>query len=92
MEYKLPELPKPDRVQGTKLVPYEERIFSGSLMAGKLGYSEFIKNFYTDEQMRQYAEQAVAPLLAEIERLKRGEFICKECGLRKNSTTTECGF
>ena len=29
-----------------------------------------IKLGYTAEQMRQYAEQAVAPLLAEIERLK----------------------
>lgn len=41
--------------------------------------------WYISEQMRQYAEQAVAPLLAEIERLKRGEFICDKCGLRKDA-------
>ncbi len=50
-----------------------------------LPYPQIPGNDYTAADLRQYAEQAVAPLLAEIERLKRGEFICNKCYLRKDA-------
>jgi hypothetical protein len=31
-------------------------------------------------------------LTAENERLMRGEFICRECGIRKNDTHPKCDF
>lgn len=40
-----------------------------------LPYAQMPGNDYTAKDMRQYAEQAVAPLLAEIERL---ENMCQE--------------
>lgn len=35
------------------------------------GLWEEVRGPYDEDQMRQYAEQAVAPLLAEIERLEK---------------------
>ena len=55
MEYKLPPLP-----------------FSPYLYMEWISEAEKkTRTMYSDEQMRQYAEQAVAPLLAEIERLEK---------------------
>ena len=67
MEYKLPDLPSPNRAEIT------------------FGAHQGWIDYYSANEMRQYAEQAVTPLLAEIERLKRGEFICNKCYLRKDA-------
>lgn len=76
MKYELPKLPNPD-----------------CYVRQDYGLGDWSETWaHSDEQMRQYAEQSVAPLLAEIERLKRGEFICNSCGLRKNADTPEANF
>lgn len=72
MEYKLPPLPATEYMLGIPARPYEPEWMS-SMEA------------YDASAMIQYAEQAVAPLLSEIERLKRGEFICNKCYLRKDA-------
>ena len=45
--------------------------------------------------MRDFAralERELAALKAENERLLRGEFICHECGIRKDHTHPKCDF
>lgn len=43
---------KPALVVGTKLLPYEERLFrSGADMAVKLGYTEDLAHYYSEAQV-----------------------------------------
>ena len=45
--------------------------------------------------MRDFAralERELSALKAENERLLRGEFICHECGIRKDHTHPKCDF
>jgi hypothetical protein len=37
-------------------------------------------------------ETELAAVTAENERLLRGEFICRECGIRKDHTHPKCDF
>jgi hypothetical protein len=36
--------------------------------------------------------EQIGQLKAENERLMRGEFICRKCGIRKNDTHPKCDF
>lgn len=55
MKYELPKLPGPEMIT-----------FNGDDYGDEVAKEIW---YYTDDQMRQYAEQAVAPLLEEIDRL-----------------------
>lgn len=59
-----------------------------------MSFGEVLEDDYArDEYYRAGdADTVIADLKREIRRLKRGEFICKKCGLRKNGRKPNVDF